>query len=204
MKKPDRTRELLLDSAKRLFAQKGYDGTSVKELAADAGVNISLVSYHFKGKEGLYRTCLQQYGKQRLQASMRILTAPATKEELRLRLGLFVDEMISCHIEEPELSTIVHRECEQELPIIPDIFRETFLRMFETLIGFLKAAQRKKLFSKKIDAHLAAVFLFGSILHMFKTDAIGRKYFGLTIHEAKYRRRVRENIMKVFLDGVLA
>ena len=204
MKKPDQTRESLLTAAKCLFARKGYDGTSVKELALEAGVNISLVSYHFKGKEGLYRTCLQQYGKQRLAAAVRILTAPASKQELRLRLGMFVDEMISCHIEEPELSTIIHRECERELPIIPDIFRETFLRMFETLIEFLKIAQRKRLLSKTVDAHLAAAFLFGSISHMFKTEAIGRKYFGHSMRDSKFRRRAADNILKVFLDGVIS
>lgn len=49
---PD-TREQLLAAAERLFAQRGYAGVSVRMIAADAGVNWSLVGYYFRGKEGL-------------------------------------------------------------------------------------------------------------------------------------------------------
>lgn len=47
------TREKLVQSAERLFANQGYRGVSVRMIAADAGVNWSLVGYHFQGKEGL-------------------------------------------------------------------------------------------------------------------------------------------------------
>ena len=50
------TRERLIRAAAQLFAEKGYEGASVKELAQEAGVNVSLVSYHFGGKDGLYRS----------------------------------------------------------------------------------------------------------------------------------------------------
>ncbi len=47
-------REQLLDIGRTLFAERGYDGTSVEEIAAKAGVSKPVVYEHFGGKEGLY------------------------------------------------------------------------------------------------------------------------------------------------------
>lgn len=44
----------LLDAAEELFAERGFDGTSIRDLAAAAGCNIAAVNYHFGGKERLY------------------------------------------------------------------------------------------------------------------------------------------------------
>jgi AcrR family transcriptional regulator len=47
-------REQLLDVGRTLFAERGYDGTAVEEIAARAGVSKPVVYEHFGGKEGLY------------------------------------------------------------------------------------------------------------------------------------------------------
>jgi AcrR family transcriptional regulator len=47
------TRERLITAAGRLFAERGFAGVSVRAIAAAAGVNWSLVGYHFRGKHGL-------------------------------------------------------------------------------------------------------------------------------------------------------
>ncbi len=46
------TKEKMLDAAVRLFHTQGYDGTSVRDIATKANVNVALVSYHFGGKKG--------------------------------------------------------------------------------------------------------------------------------------------------------
>ena len=47
-------REQLLDVGRSLFAEKGFDATSIEEIAARAGVSKPVVYEHFGGKEGLY------------------------------------------------------------------------------------------------------------------------------------------------------
>jgi len=47
-------REQLLDIGRRLFAERGFEGTSIEEIAAKAGVSKPVVYEHFGGKEGLY------------------------------------------------------------------------------------------------------------------------------------------------------
>lgn len=47
-------RDRLLDAAEQSFAEKGFDGTNVRDLTAKANCNIAAVNYHFGGKENLY------------------------------------------------------------------------------------------------------------------------------------------------------
>ncbi len=48
------TRERLLDAAERVFAEKGYHATTVRDITEAAGVNVAAVHYHFGGKKELY------------------------------------------------------------------------------------------------------------------------------------------------------
>ncbi len=54
------TRNQLLETGLRLFAQFGYEAVTTRQLAAEAGVNIAAIAYHFGGKRELYRAVLQQ------------------------------------------------------------------------------------------------------------------------------------------------
>ncbi len=50
----DATRERILDSAEELFALRGYDGTSMRDVAVHSGDQVALVTYHFKTKDLLF------------------------------------------------------------------------------------------------------------------------------------------------------
>jgi AcrR family transcriptional regulator len=47
------TKERILDAAERLFAEYGFDATSLRSITAEAGANLAAVNYHFKSKEAL-------------------------------------------------------------------------------------------------------------------------------------------------------
>jgi len=47
-------RNRLLDVAERLFCEKGFDATNIRDLTAEAGCNVAAVNYHFGGKDKLY------------------------------------------------------------------------------------------------------------------------------------------------------
>lgn len=49
----DATRAALLDAAKRLIAERGYAGTSVRDLASASGANVAAVNYHYGSRERL-------------------------------------------------------------------------------------------------------------------------------------------------------
>jgi DNA-binding transcriptional regulator YbjK len=50
----DKTRDAIIKTAVRLFAEKGFEGTSVRDIVVKARVNQAAINYHFKGKDGLY------------------------------------------------------------------------------------------------------------------------------------------------------
>src|SRR6516162_5211612 len=53
------TRERILKAAERLFADRGYEETSIRVIVAKARVNQAAINYHFGGKDGLYREVLR-------------------------------------------------------------------------------------------------------------------------------------------------
>lgn len=55
----ENTRDRLIKIAMEMFAEHGYDKTSVRELARKADANIAAINYHFGGKEGLYQAVLE-------------------------------------------------------------------------------------------------------------------------------------------------
>jgi AcrR family transcriptional regulator len=57
-----KTRQLLLEAARRRFAEDGYAATTVRDIADDAGVNVALISRYFTSKEGLFEACLNGVG----------------------------------------------------------------------------------------------------------------------------------------------
>jgi len=55
----DITRERILSAAERLFAERGYEATSIRAIVGKARVNQAAINYHFAGKDGLYREILR-------------------------------------------------------------------------------------------------------------------------------------------------
>ena len=69
---PPRTKERILDTAERLFAERGYSATSLRSIIAEADVNLAAVHYHFDSKEAL------------LEAVVLRRAIPANEERLQL------------------------------------------------------------------------------------------------------------------------
>jgi len=57
---PDPTREKLLEVAGPIFADRGYQAATIREICAAAGANVAAINYHFGDKLGLYTEVLQQ------------------------------------------------------------------------------------------------------------------------------------------------
>jgi len=72
---PQRRRQLL-DIGRGLFAEKGFEGTSVEEIAATAGVSKPVVYEHFGGKDGLYSAVVELETQKLLEAMTAALTQP--------------------------------------------------------------------------------------------------------------------------------
>lgn len=57
----DQTKFRILSAAAKLFDTQGYNGTSVRQIAEEAQVNLALISYHFRGKQGVLEVLISTY-----------------------------------------------------------------------------------------------------------------------------------------------
>ncbi len=71
-------RAQLLDIGRRLFAERGLDGTSIEEIAAKAGVSKPVVYEHFGGKEGLYAVVVDREVERFITMATRLLEGEDT------------------------------------------------------------------------------------------------------------------------------
>lgn len=93
---PD-ARERLLDTAIGMFAQKGYAGTSVREIAEQAGVSKPVLYYYFKSKEGLFLAILEMAENLQKQILAEVLKSQGTVVDRLLFLYRRVYEEVEAH-----------------------------------------------------------------------------------------------------------
>jgi len=74
-------RQQLLDIGRRLFAERGLGGTSIEEIAAQAGVSKPVVYEHFGGKEGLYAVVVDREVERFLTMATSLLEGEDTREK---------------------------------------------------------------------------------------------------------------------------
>ncbi|HEY7145130.1 MAG TPA: TetR/AcrR family transcriptional regulator [Streptosporangiaceae bacterium] len=77
-------RAQLLDIGRRLFAERGLDGTSIEEIAAQAGVSKPVVYEHFGGKEGLYAVVVDREVERFISMATRLLEGEDTMEKFEV------------------------------------------------------------------------------------------------------------------------
>ena len=84
-------REQLLDVGRALFAEKGFDGTSVEEIAERAGVSKPVVYEHFGGKEGLYAVVVDREVRRLLGRMTASLDGEHPRDLLEQAAGALLD-----------------------------------------------------------------------------------------------------------------
>lgn len=97
----------ILETAIRLFAQRGYNGTSIRQITREAGVNLGAVTYHFGGKRELYGRALERcIG----PLAERAEEAAAAEGDALERLERVVLEFFEYLRERPELPQLMLQE----------------------------------------------------------------------------------------------
>lgn len=122
--KPLKTRQRLLITASRIFAEKGYQEATIAEICEQAETNIASVNYHFRDKENLYLEAWRYAFQQDLQAH------PSdggidqdTPAELRLSGRI---KSLIARIADPEshFFAIVHKELAQQTSLLEKIMEQ--------------------------------------------------------------------------------
>lgn len=150
------TRHRLLEAALCVFAEKGYDGAGLREVAAQAQANSALVQYHFGSKEGLYRETLRFVFEQGACKIQDLPPPPSPKDPearskaiaaLRAHIRLFVEDALTWHTDggpfgRPELRraaiALWSRELQEPRPSTEAFLQEAIRPYLEHLMGCLR------------------------------------------------------------------
>ncbi len=114
MAKSRNTEKKIFDAATELFLEKGVDRTSVREIAARAGINLALMNYYFRSKENLFNAIFSMLVKKNSEELIRILDSDLGLEE---KISQYVHVYIDMLSENPLLVSfvmaILHRKQER-------------------------------------------------------------------------------------------
>lgn len=191
-------REILLIAGKKLFARKGLSGTSIRDIASEAKMNSSQISYYFDSKEGLYRACVQDIAEDRLSIAEQILVAPQSPEELRVRLRLFVDNLFNYFLEDRDTGLIIIREYDRMHSPAEKVFKTYFSNLFDLLISFFATAQKKGFTTHKGDALIITSLFFGTLISELRFDHIKEGLYKRSLKNPVERKKVADQIVELY------
>jgi len=181
----------LLDAAEELFCEHGFEGTSIREIAAAAGCNIASVNYYFGGKDKLYvevwRRHLVGLRDARIASIDAVMSqsnsAPHLEDLLRSYANKFIEALVG-ESKSPRFIKLMAREMvDRHLP--PNMFLEEMIIPVMTVMQ--KALMRICPGLAESKAQLAILSIVGQLMHtvgtkmMFEqTDNLELPKFDLT------------------------
>jgi AcrR family transcriptional regulator len=128
------TAERLLAVGRRLFASGGFDGTSIRELTKEAGVNLGAVTYHFETKEALYHAVLNRVFGPVREGVQKLTDAPVPAP---VRLELFVRAMFQHQQDRKDLPRFMAQEI-----VLGESPSPQVLETVRTVVGALSQVMR--------------------------------------------------------------
>jgi AcrR family transcriptional regulator len=172
---PNRRRAILL-AAEKLFAERGYDAVSIRHIAAEAGVPLALVGYHYGAKHELYHAIFESWRpsiEQRRELLTQAMAAPRAGDALERVLEAFIGPLVTMH-GDPEgrhFAAMAARDLAAPTPQADQAQRETFDPMAH---AFIDALQR--LFPRRTRADVAWCyqFMLGAVLHFLSDRRVER------------------------------
>lgn len=159
---PD-TKERILDAAEKLFGQNGFDATSLRDITAEAQVNLAAVNYHFQSKESLFEAAIARRMEPVNRKRMEMLDAAGANPTLEQILLAFLSPLFER--QPPEVVALM-----SQVLATPDMFVRQFFkkhlaaatqRFLEVLSQALPALSREDVmwrlhFTAGAMAHLMA------------------------------------------------
>jgi AcrR family transcriptional regulator len=192
-------RELLLQTASRLFAEKGFEAVSIREIAKQADdTNIAMIAYYFGSKDGLFKAMIEE----RFPKTVARLQAIHEEngdawDKISAIIDLYVERITgdgSFHkIVFRELTlTIEHRSVHREL-ILSGIEQN-----WQFIIKYIKEGQGSGLFKADIDPEFTLASVFGTIFQLINMPSwtnrlLGEKDEEYVMSDA-FRNRLRTHL----------
>ncbi len=149
-----------------VFAEKGFDATSVRDIAQRADVNVAMISYYFGSKEKLLEAIFLNHTNN-MKNKIGAIIHSRVHDPLQ-KVDLLIDTYVDAIVENRSFHLLMMRE----QVLLKDGLLYNYIRDMKqhnrTLIEVaVKAGQKSGIFQKNIDVSFLAITLIGSINHFF-------------------------------------
>src|SRR4051794_30920511 len=184
----------IINTAERLFSTKGFDGTSVRDIADEAGVNIAMISYYFGSKEKLMEALFERRSS---DISIRVenLLQDAQLDPFD-KMSSLVEGYIEKVMEKQPFFKIMM--CEQVInknPVIIQLINDSKKRNAEAISKLIKDGQAKGVFKKEVDILMLINSLTGSVTQTMLTKDYYKEYYGLqSIPEDQFVDQLKQKL----------
>ena len=199
-------REQILEVAEELIAENGFSGTSIRALAAKAGINVAMISYYFGSKEKLFEA-LVEYRAGFLREKFQVLNKEIEDplERLERMIDAYVDRIFSQH----RFHRILHRQMlSTKTTVNSENIFNILLRNSEELKKVLLEGEQKKIF-RQVDIPLTIAMLVGTVSQIAISCNLSSRIIGVnpkteSIYDEQYKERTKvflKNLMRQHLVG---
>lgn len=195
----------ILQVAEKLFAENGFDGTSIRDISKKAGVNIAMVSYYFGSKEKLLEGIIIHRA-ENLKFHMENLfkedLGPLEKIEKLIDLYLSLVHQNRC------IYQIMNSEVTNKKRLIDtQAFMDAKRNNFNILQKIIEEGQAKNIFRKDINAYMIPPTIMGTYFHFVNSKTFFMKLIDLPTEEdfENYvAHDVKDHIKKIIKSTILA
>jgi len=115
------TEEKIIASAEKLFYQKGKSGTSMQDIADDAGINRTLLNYYYRSKDQLFEAVFRKALGSFVPSLAAMLQSDVSFEEY---LPAMIETIIDVMIENPQIPIFILQELSSNPERMPQIIKE--------------------------------------------------------------------------------
>lgn len=191
-------RQQILEVASGIFARKGYEGATTREIAEEAGVNEALLFRHFPSKENLYWTMLEELCTVSGRRGRMQRTLDTGKTDFDVFRAIALD-MLTRSPRDRELTRLLWFTALENHELSARFFSTFIAEYFEALAGYIRARIRQGAF-RKTDPLLAARGFLGMVAYHFLIQEL----FGGEQYRKFDAQSVADTLAGIWLEGMQA
>lgn len=164
----------IINTAEKLFAVNGFDGTSVRDIANEAGVNVAMISYYFGSKEKLMEAIFE-----RRTINIRIKVENLLQDNKLTHLekvNVLIDDYVDKFVHQQDFHKIMMREqlIDNNTPI-SGLIHELKKRNLFSIKQLIQDGQKTGEFVKNIDIVLMMSTMVGTASHLIASQRFYRE-----------------------------
>jgi AcrR family transcriptional regulator len=195
------TRQKILAVALKLFAERGHDGTTISEVARQAGVAQPLLHYYFKSKTDLWKAAIDMVyleHQAEFAAAEHLIHSMAPKMVLEMMLRHWV-QLTSKF---PEVGMIMQHEAGQESPRL-EWWGEQHLRPTQARTAHVLETAQKDGSIKEVPMEHLIPIITGAIRFFFTSGPYLKSIYAVDVNDPAVVRRHTDFIIDILLNGLL-